>query len=180
MIRSWQQWWWHHVVRRENILLLATDEKNYKESFYVELNLRNEKWLINSLCNPKKTMTCNHLDWLSTYLDLYSTTYEKVLILGNFNVGIEEQHMKAFCDNYNLTSLIKQPTSYKNPSNPTYIDLILSNIPTSFQSTCVIETRLSVSHLMTLTVMKKRFSTPDLSIIGPTKTPQMKPLGNDY
>ena len=27
--------------------LLATDEKNHVESFYVELNLRNEKWLIN-------------------------------------------------------------------------------------------------------------------------------------
>ena len=27
--------------------LLAADEKNHIESFYVELNLRNEKWLIN-------------------------------------------------------------------------------------------------------------------------------------
>ena len=27
--------------------LLATDEKSHIESFYVELNLRNEKWLIN-------------------------------------------------------------------------------------------------------------------------------------
>ena len=79
--------------------LLATDEKNHTESFYVELNLRNEKWLINCSYNPDKTMICNHLDALSTYLDLHSTTYEKVLILGNFKVGIEEQHMKTFCDN---------------------------------------------------------------------------------
>ena len=28
---------------RENIFMLATDEKNYIESFYVELNLRNKK-----------------------------------------------------------------------------------------------------------------------------------------
>ena len=74
-------------------------------------------------------MIGNHLDALSTYLDLHSTTYEKILILGDFNVGIEEQHMKAFCDNYNLTSLIKQPTCYKK----------------------------SDFHLMTLTVMKKSF-----------------------
>ena len=65
--------------------------------------------------------------------------------------------MKTFCDNYNLTSLIKQPTCYKNPNNPTCIDLILSNTPRSFQSTCVIETGLSDLHLMTLTVMKKSF-----------------------
>ena len=40
-------------------------------------------------------MICNYLDVLSTYLDLHSTTYEKILILGEFNVGIEEQHMKT-------------------------------------------------------------------------------------
>ena len=65
--------------------------------------------------------------------------------------------MKAFCNNYNLTSLIKQPTCYKCPNNPTCVDLILSNTPRSFQNTCVIETGLSDFHLMTLTVMKKRF-----------------------
>ena len=65
--------------------------------------------------------------------------------------------MKAFCDNYNLTSFIKQPTCYKNPNNPTRTDLILSNTPRSFQSTCVIETGLSDFHLITLTVMKKSF-----------------------
>ena len=61
---------------REDILskLLATDEKNHIECFYVELNLRKY--------NPNKTMICNHLDVLSTYLDLNSTTYEKVFDFG--------------------------------------------------------------------------------------------------
>ena len=84
-------------------------------------------------------MICLHLDALSTSLDLHSTTYEKVLIVGNFNVGTEKQHMKAFCNNCNVTSLIKQSTCYKNPNNPACIDLILSNTPRSFQSTCVLE-----------------------------------------
>ena len=121
------------------------------------LNLRNGKWLINCSYNANKTRTCNHLDALSTYLNLQSTTYEKILILGDFNVGIEEQHIKAFCDNYNLTSLIKQPTCYKNPNNLTCIDLILYNTLRSFQSTCVIGTGLSDFHLMTVTAMKKSF-----------------------
>ena len=46
--------------------LLATDEKNHIGSFYVELSLRNENWLINCSYNPNKTMICNHLDALST------------------------------------------------------------------------------------------------------------------
>ena len=137
--------------------LLATDEKYHIKSFYVELSLRNEKWSVNCSYNPNKAMICNHLDTLSTFLDLQSTTYEKILILGDFNVGIEEQHMKALCNNYSLTNLIKQPTCYKNANNLTCIDLILSKTPKFFQSTCVIETELSYFHLMTLTVMKKSF-----------------------
>ena len=65
--------------------------------------------------------------------------------------------MKTFCDIYSLTGLIKQPTCYKNPSHPKCHDLILTNEPRSFQTTCVIETGLSDFHLMTLTVMRKSF-----------------------
>ena len=107
--------------------------------------------------NPNKTMICNHLDALSTYLDLHSTPYENILILGDFNVGIAEHHLQAFCDNCNLTSLFKQPTRCKNPNSSTCIDVILSNTPRSFQSTCAIETGLSNLNLMALTVMKKSF-----------------------
>ena len=35
--------------------LLAIDKKNSIESFYVELNLLNEKWLLSCSCNPNKT-----------------------------------------------------------------------------------------------------------------------------
>ena len=45
----------------------------------------------------------------------------------------------------------------QNPNSTTYIDLILTNLPRSFQSTYVIETGLSDFHLMTLTVMRKFF-----------------------
>ena len=93
--------------------LLATDEKNHIESFYVKLNVRNEKWLINYSYNLNKTMICNHIDAFTIYLALHFTIYEKVFILGDFNVGIKEPHMKAFCDNYNLTSLIEHVTKIK-------------------------------------------------------------------
>ena len=80
--------------------------------------------------------------------------------------------MKSFCENYNFTHLIKQASCYKNPISATYVDLILSKVPGSLQSTCVIETRL--------TVMKKIFkkSNPGLKIIGVTKTFQVKSLGS--
>ena len=113
------------------------------EGFYVEINLRNDKWLINCSYNPHKNMIGNHLRALSEKLDIYSTSYDSFIILGDFNVEMEKQQIKEFCDNYSLKSLIRQPTSYKSPSDPTCIDLILTNAPQKFQSTCVLETGLS-------------------------------------
>ena len=79
------------------------------------------------------------------------------MILGYFNVEIEEANMKWFCQNYNPKSLIKQPTCYKNCNKPSCINLILTNVPRLFQSTCVLETEVSGFHLMTVAVMRKTF-----------------------
>ena len=117
------------------------------EGFYIELNLRNDKWLLNCSYNPNKNNIGNHLKALSGFLDSHSSTYEKILILGDFNIEVDDQNMKTFCDSYSLTSLIKQPTCYKNPSHPKCIDLILTNVSRSFQTTYVIETGLSNFHL---------------------------------
>ena len=38
----------------------------------------------------------NHLKAFSDFLDSNSSTYEKVLILGDFNVEADDQNMKTF------------------------------------------------------------------------------------
>ena len=65
--------------------------------------------------------------------------------------------MQTFCDTYNLKSLVKKPTCFKNLDNPSCIDLILTNRIKSFQNTCVLETGLSDFHKLTATVMKSTF-----------------------
>ena len=119
--------------------------------------MQNTKILINCSDNPHKSEIKKHLTALRNSLDLHSSKYEKILTLCDFNVEIVEANMKSFCENYNLKSLIKQTTCYKNPNKPTCIDLILTNVPRMFQSTCVLETGLSDFHLMTVTVMRKSF-----------------------
>ena len=119
--------------------------------------MQNTKILINCSCNPHKSEIKKHLTALRNSLDLHSSKYEKILILGDFNIEIEEANMKSFYKYYNLKSLIKQPTCYKNSNKPTCMDLILTNVPRMFQSTCVIGTGLSDFHLMTVTVMRKTF-----------------------
>ena len=72
---------------------------------------------------------------------LHSSTYERFIILGELNVKMRDPKIKSFCDNYSsLKSLTKEPIFYKSPTNPTCIDLILTNRSQSFQGTCVLGT----------------------------------------
>ena len=56
--------------------------------------------------------------------------------------------MNGFCDLYSLRSFVNKPTCFKNPENPYYIDLMLTNSPNSYQNSCAIECA---------TVMKMKF-----------------------
>ena len=65
--------------------------------------------------------------------------------------------MESFCESFRFKSLIKDPTCFKNPENPSCIDLILTNSPYSFQHSCGIETGLSDFHKMIVSVLKTTF-----------------------
>ena len=82
------------------------------EDFYVETILRNDKWLVNCSYNPHKNIVGNHLRAPSEKLDIYSTNYNNFIILGDFNIEIEEQQIEVFCENYSLKSPIRQPTCH--------------------------------------------------------------------
>ena len=77
--------------------------------------------------------------------------------MGEFNLEVDNKEMEEFCKNYNLKSLIRVSTRYKNPNNPSCTDQILTNSQRSFQSSCSIKTGFSDFHRMTVTVMKASF-----------------------
>ena len=52
---------------------------------------------------------------------------------------------------------MKHPTYFKNPENPSCIDLLLTNKPLSFETTTVIEITPSDFHKMIVAVMKMHF-----------------------
>ena len=80
--------------------------------------------------------------------------YENFILVGDFNVKPNDANMKDFCQIYVCKNIVKDKTCFKNPINPTCIDLIITNRPKSFQKSEVIETGLSDFHKMSLTVMK--------------------------
>ena len=127
------------------------------ESFFVEINLHKKKWLVNCSYNPHKSNIINHLNIISRSLDIHSTKYENIVFLSDFNACVDDEALQTFCKSYSFNSLIKQPTCFKNPKNPSCIDLILTSKPRSFQTKCVIETGLSDFHRMTISVLKMHF-----------------------
>ena len=93
---------------------VEAEAKPFEDS-YIELNLPNDKGLLDCSHNPHKSNIGNHLKVLSGLLDSHSSVYKNLLILGDFNLKTDDQNMKTFSDSYSLTSLIKQPTCYKDP-----------------------------------------------------------------
>ena len=78
-------------------------------------------------------------------------------MLGDFKSCTEDSPMKTFRENYKLRNLIKEPTCFENPYNPTYIDLILTKKLFSFKNTYVIETGLSDFRKAIVAMMKMHF-----------------------
>ena len=59
----------------------------------------------------------NNLDCLNCITDEHSTM---------FQIFFFQKCMEKFCNLNRLTSLIRKPTSFKDPDKPEYIDLILT------------------------------------------------------
>ena len=98
---------------------------------------------------------------LSKKVDIHMKNYDNMIILGDFNSELSENAMIEFCETYCLQNLIKDPTCFKNPDNPSCIDVILTNKKVNFQNSSVIETGLSDHHKMVFTVLKTDFKKVD-------------------
>ena len=62
--------------------------------------------------SSNKNNIANHLKRLKNSSDLYLAKYEKIILIGDFNVSPEESHMETFCEFYGLKNL-KIPTCHK-------------------------------------------------------------------
>ena len=84
------------------------------------MNLRKRKRLVIGIYKPQFT------ERLSNQLNDPDTSYDNILLLGDFNVTPEYLKLQDFCDTHDLEDLLIEPTCFKG-KNPTCIDLILTN-----------------------------------------------------
>ena len=103
------------------------------EALFIEINLRKKKWLLCSSYNPHKSVIVAHLREIQVALDVLSSKYENIIIIGDFSSETKESSMIDFCQPYKMENLINNFTCYKDPNKPKCIDLTLTNKPRSFK-----------------------------------------------
>ena len=74
--------------------------------------------------------------------NFFSTKYENITLIGDFNMQPGNKNLKDFCDLNQHEHLILNLTSYKGKT-PSTIDLIITNHKTSFMTPDNCETGLS-------------------------------------
>ena len=90
-------------------------------------------------------------------LDAYRQTYDRFILIGDFNLNETDPLMSEFLNNNDSKNLVKENTCFKNPNYPSCIDLFITNSSGSFQNTTTLASGLSDCHKMILTVLKTAF-----------------------
>ena len=130
------------------------------EAIIVEINLRKNKFLLVGTYHSKHqdygTSDIDYFEQIGFALDVYYS-YAKFLLAGDFNVQEDKLCIQSFLDEFDAKNLVKESTCFKNPDNPSCIDLFLTNSSNSFVNTSTVSTGLSDFHKMIITVLKTTF-----------------------
>ena len=113
------------------------------EGFLIEVNVCRKKWLLGCFYNPHKTYISDFFKEISKASDLTTANYERLFIMSDLNSKVKEKHLTEFSQLCNLKNLINMPTCFKNPSNLSCIDVMLTNHPTILAK--IYQTNFSVS-----------------------------------
>ena len=128
------------------------------EGLCIEINLRKCKWFLCGTYHPPSQSDKYYFENMGKVIDLYNGVYDKMLLVGDFNAEEGELCIDSFLYEYSFKNLVKQKTCFKNPENPSCIDLFITNSANSFQNTTTLSCGLSDCHKMVVTVLKTHFS----------------------
>ena len=120
-----------------------------------ELNLWKEKWMFVCIYRPPKQDSQYFLENLSLIIDHYSSIYDNLIILGDFNMEPKNPKLASFMNSFNLYNLIKSNTCFKGSGS--CIDLILTNRKYCFKHTSTFEIGLSDHHHLIYSILETTF-----------------------
>ena len=126
------------------------------QAITIEINFRKSKWLLLLLYHPDWTPKSHAVNNICSLLDFYSNKYANMLVLGDFNMTVNDVMMSPLTDGHKLYSMINEPTCFKSREGKC-IDLLLTNRKHCFQHTQTFETGISDHHVMIYTIFKTTF-----------------------
>ena len=66
------------------------------------MNLRKRKWLVIDMYKPPQSCGKMFIERLSNHLSNLHTSYDNILLLGDFNMTREDLKLPDFCDTHAL------------------------------------------------------------------------------
>ena len=136
--------------------------KDHVEGIFIELNFRKYKLLVLGTYRPPNFDKELFFNSISNSLDLYLTHYERFVLLGDFNVNNScsntDPIFNEFIDQYESKNIVKEPTCFKNPENPSILDLVITNRPKSFWNTKTFRNSISDFHSLVATVLNIKYT----------------------
>ena len=133
-----------HVRRYdlENITILS----GRIELMVLEIVLKNEKWLLfNMYKQPQVSNRC----LVRVIEDVFAQMRQNVILFGDLNINMlkAKNCIQDVLDVAGLKNLVNVPTCDKG-SNPSLLDLVITNVPKRIQNVTCIESELSDCHKM--------------------------------
>ena len=110
-----------------------------------EFLVKTRKWLCIGLYKLPSQNENYFLDILSKDLRKQTCQYENVMLIGDFNLTVNNKSLRLFMNAFNLDSLINKPTCFQS-ANPTCIDLTLTNKKILFKNSNVLVVGISDHH----------------------------------
>ena len=153
-----QHQWGLMVYVRNNIPcceLSRHDLPNEIQLIPLEITLGKQRYVILAIYRPPSTNLSYFLNSLNDIVDKYYMSYDRIIILGDFNCEPTEKTMEEFLQNCELKNLIKNKTCFKAKEG-TCIDLILTNCKSSFLKCNTIETGISDHHHLIYGILKAK------------------------
>ena len=124
------------------------------ELIVLELHQSKHNWLFQGIYKPPSCQNdIEFLNQINSILDQYLTTYEKIIMIWDFNLCIENTHLEAALESYDLNNLINKSTCYQS-NNTNGIDLNLANKKNLFKLSDTFETGIFDHHKLTSTILK--------------------------
>ena len=124
------------------------NNQNGIESIVIQVKMQHKNIFFLHVYRPPNVNVIHLNSALEIMLSKCFSESDSVVVIGDLNVNfiLNPNQLSNICDSYDLKQIIKNPTCFKSVSNPTLLDVILTNIPRSIKQSINISVGISDFH----------------------------------